>query len=355
MADRVTRPVTPFVEIIHGEPTNRVEVIRKIEAGDIVAVDGRIVLRLNAIGGAPHTRILLDPDSDFYGYIARSEPADLRAIFEVHLKERWHGLLPAQVRGLTVVVPWAGGGEIPHWPDVSLALAVTDEWPATALPNHVSEVHVTLPGDQRDTPDLSQFQRPVAAILPLHRADSFEVLPRLLHGMGTGRLDIRELRLRIDPRSYQVRDRRSPFCSEVAEAIATAAGCNTGQLTRELAFRERVLHRGSVRHFRPDPYFVTWLFRGHPTKGLVPAANGFPVPRRASRRELLRTAPESEHERILAYLELMESHGSRLQALENRELYAVSVHYLPNPDLPIRPEHGGIVVMDKTDFVPLGS
>ena len=353
MTDRVTRPVTPFVEIVSGSPHDRVECIRRTGAGDVVIDDGRVLLRIGSQGSGHTTRILLDPDADLYGYLARTAPADLRSVFEVHLSKKDEGLLPSHVRGLTVVLPWQSGQAIPNWPDVSLALSAEASELPTAVPAHVSEVQITISDTEQLPEQLAAVGVPVVVILPLHRYNSVDALPPLFHGMGTGRFKIREIRLRIDPRSYQIRDRRAPFCSEVAEAIASAAGCNTGHLARELAFRERVMHRGCVRHLRSDPYFVTWLFQGHPTRGLVPAAANFPVPRRASRRELLRAAPDSEHQRLVAYLDLLESPESRLCALAERNLYAVSVHYLPNPDLPLRPEHGGIVRTEADGFQPL--
>lgn len=353
MTERVTRPVTPFVEVVQGSAAERVELIRQTDAGDLVVDDGRVLLRVGAAEGQRATRILLDPDADVYGYLARTDPAELRPVFEAHLKGPVDGLLSTRLQGLTVVLPWQTGEAIPHWPNVYLALAVDGTAGPTSVPPHVSEVQLLLSDNGCAPESLPDPGVPVVAVLPLRRPESVEALPPLLHGMGTGRLPIREVRLRIDPRFYQLSDRRAPFCSEVLEAIASATGCGTGQLVRELAFRERVLHRGSSRHLRADPYFVTWLFRGHPTRGLVPAASRFPVPDRASRREILKTAPESEHESLVAYLDMLESPENRLAAFAARGLFSVSVHYMPNPDLPLRPQHGGIVRVDGDDFEPL--
>ena len=265
------------MEVIQGTGADRVEVLRQTDIGDLVVDDGRVVLRIGAAEGRPSTRILLDPDADLYGYLARTEPSVLRPIFEAHLNEAIPGLLPTSLQGLTLALPWRPGMAIPNWPDVYLALVSTNTEGPDTVPSHVSEVHLTLPDDGSAPDQLVDPGVPVVAILPLRRPESVEALPQLLHGMGTGRLPIREVRLRIDPRFYQVRDRRAPFCSEVVEAVASATGCSTGQLVRELAFRERVLTRSCVRHLHADPYFVTWLFRGH-LKRLTPAAAKFPVP-----------------------------------------------------------------------------
>jgi len=190
-------------------------------------------------------------------------------------------------------------------------------------------------------------------VMDLSHQATMDLLPQLAHGMGTGRYPVREIRLRVDPVKFKAADRRTPFLSEVVGAIANSVGCSSHQLCREMALRQRMVPRGLRRHLLPDPYFVTWTFRAHASRGLLPATDHFPVPRRPSRQEILRGTPESERPRLLEYLALLEDPQPRGLAIAERDLFAVSVHYLPNTDLLLLPDHGGIVRLDGDNLVPL--
>ncbi|MFT7623985.1 MAG: hypothetical protein ACI9WU_003171, partial [Myxococcota bacterium] len=275
--------------------------------------------------------------------------AQLTRCFEVHADVAdLQGELPRALHGTTVVVPWESG-PLPTLDGADIAVSVPTGVPA--VPVGAAEVHVML---RDEIPESWPTGAPVCGVLPVDKPSSTDILPELMHGMGTGRIPVRELRLRIDPRVYQRKDRRPPFLSEVVEAVASAIGCSDTQLARELALRGRLAKLGPRRHLLPDPYFITWILRGHRTRGLVPTTDHFPLPRRVSRRELLRGTPETEHPRLLAYLSLLEDSKPRLQALAERDLFAVSVHFMANPDLPLFPNHGGIGEWKDGRLIPLG-
>jgi hypothetical protein len=189
--------------------------------------------------------------------------------------------------------------------------------------------------------------------ISLGRAKSTEILPELMHAMGSGRCPLRELRLRVEPNLFQAQNRRPPFLSEVVELVSSASGVSPVSLSRDLALRHRMLSRGMRRHLIPEPYFVTWLFRGHKFRGLISITDQFPIPRRASRQEIMRGTPESERDRLIMFLSLMDDTSPRLTALAERDFFAVSVHFLPNLGIPILPNHGGISAWDGEQLVPL--
>lgn len=340
MADRITREVTPFVLVLDGSAgTTRTRLLHAIDGGEILDEDGRAVLKTRSADGRPK-RILLDPDADLYGLVSGTEADLLRRPFEVHVSEAFGpGGVPHELRGVTLVVPEHLAPTLPE----GTVFAIDAPAGTQRVAANAAEAHVRLPAGDVVLEVWPDPPPPAMAVLPLGRPEATEQLSQLLHGMGSGRIPVRELRLRIDPRAYQLRERRPPFISEVIEGVASAVGCGTTSLVRELALRQRLLERGLRRHLMPDPFFVTWTFRGHKTRGLVPATDQFPVPRRPSRQEILRGTPESERERLIAYLALLEDPRPRLAALEARDLFAVSVHFLPNPDLPIVPQHGGIM------------
>lgn len=338
MTDRITREVTPFVEVILGPQPPRSRLLLQTETGAIFEEDGRAVFKIPLPTGAP-ARVLLDPDADLYELVLGTEVDRLRESFEVHLPSAPMGLLPRELRGLTLVCPLAGPVG-PTCEDAFVSIEVPEG--VEAVPRSADEIQLVLSGKE-ELPDVwPQTDAPIVAVVLLGRPEAMEVLPQLMHAMGSGRVPVREVRLRIDPRAFQVRDLRPPFLSEVVEAVAAAAGCSGTQLARELALRARLTRHGMQRHLVPDPYFCSWAFRGDRIRGLVPATDHFPVPRRASRREILRGTPESEHERLLAYLGLLEDPAPRGKALAARDLFAVSVHFLPNPEIPLLPNHGGI-------------
>ena len=349
--DRTTRELTPLVEVV-GPPTSlHGRLILQTEAGAIFEEDGRVVFKMPTASGRP-VRILVDPDVDLYELIVGTDQSLLDRCFEVHVPGMFGGDLPRPLQGATRVVP-PDGTTVPVFEGQRLAIEVpagTEQVPST-----ISEVHVMLTDSEAIPTVWPRTEVPIVAIVPISGPESADVLPQLMHGMGTGRCPVRELRLRINPRVFQVKDRRAPFMSEVVEAVAAGVGCSTTQLAREMALRNRLLGRGIRRHMLPDPFFTTWIFRGHRSRGLVPATDHFPVPRRASRQEILRGTPESEHERLLAYLSLLEASASRLDALQERKRFAVSVHFLPNPDLPIFPNHGGIGRWDWRQLQSLGA
>jgi hypothetical protein len=67
----------------------------------------------------------------------------------------------------------------------------------------------------------------------------------------------------------------------------------------------------------------------------------------------LRGTPETEHDRLLSYLALIEDPRSRLQVFEERGLFVVSIHFRPNPGVSLQPEHGGIVELPGGELRPL--
>lgn len=347
MVDRITREVTPFVEVVAGAGGERTRTLLRAPTGDVIEEDGRVLLRVSGPRGRPQ-RILVDPDADLFEFVLGTDTDLLHGVFEIHLDSTL-GELPDHLRGATLIAPvdqWAGLRELT--PRVGVRLTA-DQVGAVEIPPDAAEVHYHLPQTGEVPTRWPDFAGPVCAVAPLANPAVIEALPQLLHGMGGGRVPLRELRLVLDPRAFQVRDRRAPFLSEVVEAVAAACGCAVNQLAREMALRQRMVPRGLRRHLLPDPYFTTWTFRAHPTRGLVPATDHFPVPRRSSRREILRGTPESEHERLLQYLGLLEDLSTRGAALAARDLFAVSVHFYANPDLPLRPNHGGICRLDASE------
>jgi hypothetical protein len=338
--DRVTREVTPFVEVHRDPSAHHPRVLRTTDAGEVVEEDGRVVYRVrNAAGPRGYDRILLDSDGPFFETLLKGEPDALTRPFEIHVDDVSAlpaGPFSAPFAGATLVVRPSDVGAVAGR---GATIAVRAEL-GVAFPRGADEAHfdVVIPDDAPLTlsvPGLARmaFDHPAAS----------EHLPTLLHGMGTGRRALREVRLIVDPNAYQARGRRPPFASEVVEAVASALGVPTAQLTREIVFRERLSALGLRRHLMPDPHFLTFTFRGHRTRGLVPATTLFSLPSRGSRREVLRGTPETEHDRLLSYLALLEDPRSRLEAFEERGLFAVSVHFRPNPDVPLTPDHGGIV------------
>ena len=350
-SDRITREVTPFVEVVQGVQPVRARVLLHTEVGAIHDDDGRAIYTIPSPLGHP-TRVLLDPDADLYELVLGTDRELLRERFEVHLPALPRGPVPRELRGRTLVLK-NPAGSLPHLPDACFAAEIP-EGHSFVPKTGVAEVHVVLSGSEELPTVWPETQAPVVAVLDLSHPDATEVLPQLMHAMGSGRCPVRELRLRVDPQVFQSRGLRAPFMSEVVEAIASGSGCTTTQLARELALRQRMVPRGLCRHLLPDPYFSTWTFRGHRTRGLVPATDHFPVPQRASRREIMRGTPESEHERLIAYLSLLGDSSPRAQALQDRHLFAVSLHFLPNPDVPLYPNHGGIGVWNGIELTPLG-
>lgn len=346
--DRITRDLTPMVEVVTGPAPPRSRLVLQTEAGALFEEDGRAVFKMPGPTGRP-IRILVDPDIDLYELVCGTSPGMLSSVWEIQT-DRVPEPLPRELRGATLVLPY----DTPAPMGIQAAVAQTVPAGNTIASRHVDEVHINL-GDPAELPTAwPNPSPPICVNVPISGSESTDVLPELLHGMGSGRLPVREVRLRINPRLFQIKDRRPPFLSEVVEAVAASAGCSTSQLGRELALRGRLVGRGLRRHLLPDPYFVTWIFRGHKTRGLLPATDHFPVPRRASRQEILRGTPESEHERLLSYLSLLEDSRPRLRALADRNLFAVSAHFLPNPDLPMFPNHGGICRWHGGRTVPLG-
>lgn len=339
-----------MVEIVGSPLSVRSQLLLQNESGAIFDEEGRAVFKMPGPVGRP-IRILLDPDADLYRLALGTEPDLLRRCFEVHLPAPPSGPLPYDLRGMTLVSPCAEGARLPAYPDLHLAAAVPQG--TVSAPLGSGEVHVEITDPEKLPDSWPSDGGPLLGVLPLSKPGSTDLLPELTHGMGTGKFPFRELRLRVRPQHYQLNQRRPPFLSEVVEAVATAVGCSTNQLARELALRGRMVKRGLRRHLLPDPYFVTWVFRAHQSRGLVPATRNFPIPRRGSRQEMLRGTPESEHQRLFSYLGLLEDSQPRLLALAERDLFAVSVHYLPNPDLPLFPDHGGIARWDGSSLTPL--
>ncbi len=345
--ERITREVTPLVEVLASPQSVRSRLIQQTDSGAVFEDEGRVVFKMPGPTGRP-IRLLLDPDVDLYSLVLGTDSGLLTRYFEVHVNTVPHEL-PRSLRGTTLVAPWQSG-PLSTPPDAEVAVRVPRNHPAA--PANAAGIFVEL---AEDIPEVWPASGPpICAEVPVVRPSSTDILPQLMHGMGTGRYPVRELRMRIDPTVFQKKDRRPPFLSEVVEVVASAAGCSTSQLGRELALRGRLVKLGLRRHLLPDPYFVTWIFRAHRTRGLVPATDHFPIPRRVSKRELMRGTPESEHPRLMAYLGLLEDSKPRLQALAERDLFAVSVHFLPNPDMPLFPNHGGIGRWNGSRLLPLG-
>ncbi|MFT5430401.1 MAG: hypothetical protein ACI9OJ_001075 [Myxococcota bacterium] len=337
MSDRITREVTPFVEVLAGGGSQRTRTLLSAPTGDVLEEDGRVLLRVPGPRGRPQ-RILIDPDADLFEFVLGTEVERLRGVFEIHLREALSEV-PAHLHGATFIV---APEQFAAMSALSPRVGVRIDSPEVELPDGPVEVHYHLPQSGPLPTTWPKSNTPICVVVPLANPEAVEALPQLLFGMGSGQVPARELRLTLDPRAFQVRDRRAPFLSEVVEAVASAAGCAHSQLVREMALRQRMVSRGVRRHLLPDPYLTTWTFRPHSALGLVPATDQFPVPRRSSRREILRGTPESEHERLLQYLSLLEDSAPRASALAQRDLFAVSVHFLANPDLPLTPNHGGI-------------
>ncbi len=327
--DRITREVTPCVEVLLGSERRRPRQLRHDPAGELAIDEGRATLT-----HLDRQRILLDPDGTLYEALLSTPPEWLESVFEVHAE-------PGQdVPAATAVVT----------PDGSLGEAGFRV--ASGSPGRTADAMLVEVG--RSAPP-TQLALPATGVLAFHDLDAVEQLPVLLHGMGTGRVALRELRIRVDPLAFQGLGRRPPFVSEVLEAVADALGVPSAQLGRELLFRQR-LGGSSLnirRHLLPDPYHAAFTLRPHRTRGLLPATTLFPLPQRGSRRELMRGTPESEHERLLAYLELLEDPAPRLVAAARRDLFLVSLHFLPNPDIPLRPLHGGIARWRDGVAIPL--
>lgn len=65
--DRVTREVTPFVEVLRDSSRHEPRVLRSSEVGDVVEEDGRAVYRLrNSVTLGGYDRVLLDSDGPFF-------------------------------------------------------------------------------------------------------------------------------------------------------------------------------------------------------------------------------------------------------------------------------------------------
>jgi|GEM_PF-5232635 hypothetical protein len=338
MVDRVTRELSQNVLVLRDGGPMRTRLICALEEADVYEEDGRAVLRTRT-EGSPRLRYLLDPDADLYSLLCCTEQSILRRPFEIHMPAMPSEPLSREFVGPTLVVP-IDAYEPMGRDDITVAVQMPSE--DIAIPEGVSEVHVELPTNGEMPECWPSTSIPIVAILPLNTSLAGDALTPIMHAMGTGRIPFRELRVRVSPRAYLEREQRPPFLSEVIEVVASAAGCDTVSLMRELALRGRLMEKGIRRHLVPDPAFVTWVFRGHRVRGLVPATDHFPVPRRSSRREILRGTPESERDRLLSYLGLLEDTTCRAQSLAQRNLFAVSVHFMDNPDVPLPSPHGGI-------------
>jgi hypothetical protein len=64
---------------------------------------------------------------------------------------------------------------------------------------------------------------PAIGCLDFARPEVVDELPTLLHAMGSGRVGLREVRIRVEPLHYHGRGRRPPFLSEVIDAGARLA------------------------------------------------------------------------------------------------------------------------------------
>jgi len=350
MVDRVTRELSRNVLVLRDGGPMRTRLICALDEADVYEEDGRAVLRTRT-DETSRLRYLLDPDADLYSLLCCTEQSILKRSFEVHLPSMPSEPLARELIGPTLVVPIDEYKPLDR-DDISLAVRVSSD--DCEIPEGVSEVHCTLPSNGEMAESWPSTKVPVVAVLPLNTSQAGDALTPTMHAMGTGRIPFRELRVRVSPRAYLERGQRPPFLSEVIEAVAAAAGCDTVSLMRELALRGRLMEKGIRRHLVPDPAFVTWIFRGHRVRGLVPATDHFPVPKRSSRREILRGTPESERDRLLSYLGLLEDTVCRAQSLAQRDLFAVSVHFLDNPDVPLPSPHGGITSWTGSELVSFG-
>ncbi len=349
MNDRVTRELTPNMEVMNASSPLRSRLICALENAEVLEEDGRAVLHV-AEKGAGKLRFLLDTDADLYSLLCCTDQDILRRTFEVHLTSEELGTMPRALIGPTVLLP-QGTAELPAQDGAVFGLKVNDH--NDTVPPGLDEVHMHLQSGEDLLEDWPVYDAPLVVTVDLDAPGVLDILSPFAHGMGSGRYPVRELRLRVDPRVYLTRGQRPPFLSEILEAVAVAVGCDPISLMRELALRGRLMPRGMRRHLVPDPAFVTWTFRSHRLRGLVPVTDHFPVPKRASHAEILRGTPESERERLLSYLSLLEDTAPRARAFEKRDLFAISVHFLDNPELPLPSPHGGITVWDKEELRPL--
>ncbi len=339
--DRVTREVTPFVDVLEAALPARVRLLADTPAGPIFEEEGRAVLEL----GTPprEKRVLLDRDADLYALLLGADGAALDELMEVLLPD---GLpnepLPSALHGTTLVL-----SERPERPPelAGVSFAVTASVSSLArldpIPPWAVAVHVS--GARPRPVEAPPHSTPVCWTTPFASDSDLDALPELFLAMGTGRTPVRELRLRVDPAADLERGRRPPFPSEVVDVIAQAVGCESASLMRELALRRRLAEKGLHRAWLAEPHHVSWLFWGHPALGLVPATDHFPVPRRSSRQDLLRGTPDTVRPQLLAYLGLLDDMRPRHLALAAHGLYCVSLHVLPSPSAPFLPNHGGIV------------
>jgi len=330
------------MEVVNASSPLRSRLICALDNAEVLEEDGRAVLHI--LGNKNRKlRFLLDPDADLYSLLCCTGQDVLRRTFEVHLSSVPKEPLPRALIGPMLLLP-KGTPQVPACEGAIFGLKISGD--TDAVPPGLNEVHMHFQTGEDFLEEWPVLDTPLVVTVDLDAPDVIDVLTPFLHQMGTGRNPVRELRLRVDPRVYLTRGQRPPFLSEVLEAVAAAVGCDPISLMRELALRGRLMPRGMRRHLVPDPAFVTWTFRSHRVRGLVPVTDHFPVPKRASHAEILRGTPESERERLLAYLSLLEDTSPRLRALEKRDLFAVSVNFLDNPELPLPSPHGGITCWD---------
>jgi hypothetical protein len=347
MSDRVTRELTPYLEIMKGPSPIRTRVLCQFEDAEVLEENGRAILKTHAKKGDA-IRFLLDPDADFYALLCGTSRASLERAFEAHVEQLDE--VPEELEGLTLVTADAGV-DVSAERNFRVAFKVPPG--AKDVSRGADEVHVCLKPDTDPPAEWPDVDVPLALVVRLDDPTGLSVLSPVAHGMGTGRIPVREIRIRINPSVYLAKKRRSPFLSEMTEAIASVVGCDPVSLMREMALRGRLAEKGMRRHLLPDPAFVTFVFRGHRVRGLVAATDHFPVPRRASRQEILRGTPASERERLIQYLNLVEDTRPRLQAFEHSDLFAISVHFLPNPEVPLPSPHGGITRWTGKELLPL--
>jgi hypothetical protein len=339
------------MEVVEATRTARSRLIRKYDSGDAYEEDGRMVFHMKGRAGrAKH--LLLDPDSDLFQLVCGAEPEMLRSSFEIHMDKAPTGELPRLLHGHTLVVPHQGV-LAPEREEAAFAVKVSRD--AQSIPTNAAEIHMDVTSMTELPVAWPNPSPPILGEVALGRMDSADMLPEFMHAMGSGRCPLRELRLRVEPEVFQAKNRRPPFLSEVLELISSASGVSPASLSRDLALRHRLLERGMRRHLVPEPYFVTWLFRGHKSRGLVSITDQFPIPRRVSNQEILRGTPDSERDRLLLFLSLLDDTSPRLAALAERGFFAVSVHFLPNPSLPLKPDHGGITRWNGTALEALDS
>ena len=337
------------MEVMNASSPLRTRLICTLDNAEVLEEDGRAVLHV-VEKGAGKLRFLLDTDADLYSLLCCTEQDILRRSFEVHLGSAPMGSMPRALIGPTVLLP-QGTAELPVQEGAVFGLKVNDQ--NDPVPPGLDEVHMHFQSCDDLLEEWPVYDAPLVVTVDLDAPGVLDILSPFAHGMGSGRYPVRELRLRVDPRVYLTRGQRPPFLSEILEAIAVAVGCDPISLMRELALRGRLMPRGMRRHLVPDPAFVTWTFRSHRVRGLVPVTDHFPVPKRASHAEILRGTPDSERERLLSYLSLLEDAEPRARAFEKRDLFAISVHFLDNPELPLPSPHGGITMWDKDELHPL--